>query len=74
MLFPGKLTHREFEVLKLLACGLSNKEIAQRLSMAHHTANQHLKNIYRKLAVSNRVEAVAVYFQSNTATKNTTSE
>jgi len=53
------LSPREVEVLKLLAAGLSNKEIAERLVIAVGTVKKHLKNIYGKLGVHSRTMAVA---------------
>jgi LuxR family maltose regulon positive regulatory protein len=53
------LTGRELEVLHLLAEGLSNKEIGDRLVVAPSTVKQHLKNIYSKLDVHSRTQAVA---------------
>jgi LuxR family maltose regulon positive regulatory protein len=53
------LTERELEVLKLLAEGLTNKQIASRLVVAPSTVKQHLKNIYGKLDVHSRTQAVA---------------
>jgi LuxR family maltose regulon positive regulatory protein len=53
------LTERELEVLHLLAEGLSNKEISNRLVVAPSTIKQHLKNIYGKLDVHSRTQAVA---------------
>jgi LuxR family maltose regulon positive regulatory protein len=53
------LTWREQEVLELLAQRLSGKEIAQRLVISEATAKRHCANIYQKLAVSGRREAVA---------------
>ena len=53
------LTERELEVLRLLAAGLSNQEIAQTLFIATGTVKKHLKNIYGKLDAHTRTEAVA---------------
>lgn len=64
------LTARECEVLTYIAQGLSNKAIAETLCIAYDTANQHVKNIYRKLAVSNRVEATILYLQIKSAVEN----
>ncbi|SRR6266487_1260927 len=52
------LTPREQEVLQLLARGLRNKEIAARLHVSERTVNFHLANIYQKLNVSGRTEAL----------------
>lgn len=57
------LTPREHDVLRLLARGNHNKEIAQTLGIAEHTVENHLKHIYRKLAVQNRVEAALTYWK-----------
>jgi DNA-binding NarL/FixJ family response regulator len=51
------LTEREREVLRLVADGLSNKEIAQALYITVRTADFHVSNILRKLGVISRVEA-----------------
>ena len=53
------LTAREQEVLQLLARGLRNKEIAARLHVSERTVNFHLANIYQKLNVSSRTEALS---------------
>lgn len=53
------LTARELEVLRLLARGLRNKEIASRLYVSERTVNFHLANIYQKLNVSGRTEALS---------------
>ena len=53
-----KLTPREREVLGLLTMGHPNKEIARQLELREITIKVHLKNIYRKLDVSNRTQAV----------------
>lgn len=57
------LTDRENEVLNLLAAGLLYKEIADRLQIVHGTVRQHIYNIYKKLHVQNRTEAVNKYFE-----------
>ena len=51
------LTPRELDVLKLVAKGLSNPNIAQQLSLSEHTAHRHLANILRKLNLSSRAAA-----------------
>jgi DNA-binding NarL/FixJ family response regulator len=57
------LSDRENEVLQLLADGLLYKEIAERLFIGHGTVRQHIHNIYEKLHVHNRTEAVNKYFE-----------
>ena len=52
------LTNREMEVLQLLALRLTNKEIAQELNISTGTVKQHTINVFRKLHVENRREAV----------------
>jgi DNA-binding CsgD family transcriptional regulator/tetratricopeptide (TPR) repeat protein len=55
----GRLTRREREVLALLPAGLSNAEIADRLFISPRTVQTHLSNLYAKLSVSGRPEAIA---------------
>jgi two-component system, NarL family, response regulator LiaR len=52
------LSAREKEVLELLSKGLMYKEIADKLGVTHETVKKHLKNIYQKLHVQNKMEAV----------------
>jgi NarL family two-component system response regulator LiaR len=52
------LTPRELEVLQLLAQGLSNRAIAESLSISDRTVHAHLSNIFAKMGVSSRLEAV----------------
>ncbi len=52
------LSRRETDVVRLLAAGRSNQEIARTLVIAESTVKMHLKHLYGKLAVRNRVEAV----------------
>lgn len=54
------LTERELDVLKLVTLGLTDKEIAQKLTVTTHTIKAHVSSIYEKLSVSNRLQA-AVY-------------
>jgi two-component system NarL family response regulator len=54
------LTSREIEVMRLVAAGRRDKEIALALSISTHTARVHMKNIFTKLGVSDRTEAMSV--------------
>ena len=56
----GGLSPREVEVLKLIAAGKSNKEIAEMLFVSEGTVKTHVLNIHQKLDVSDRTEAVVV--------------
>src|SRR5438046_4656521 len=65
---PGKsptetLSPRELEILDLLSKGYMNKEIADILSIAFQTVHTHVRNIYTKLHVRSRTEAVAKYLR-----------
>jgi pimeloyl-ACP methyl ester carboxylesterase len=53
------LTRREVEILRLVAAGLSNREIASSLVLSEHTVHRHVANILRKLAQSSRAAAAA---------------
>ena len=56
----GDLTRREAEVLALVAQGLSNRQIAERLVVSEHTVHRHVANIFVRLGVSSRAAAVAI--------------
>lgn len=58
-----RLSERETEVLELLAKGMSDKEIASTLVISLHTVKVHLRNIYLKLRVHSRTQAVIKYLQ-----------
>jgi DNA-binding NarL/FixJ family response regulator len=59
------LSKRENEVIQLLGAGFSYKEIANKLYVSYETVKQHLKNIYLKLNVQNKVEALNKIGQTN---------
>jgi len=59
-----ELTPREREVLELLSAGLPNKSIAKRLSISEHTVKFHLGQVFAKLEVSSRSEAVGLAVRS----------
>lgn len=54
---PGGLSDRQVEVLKLVAAGLSNKQIAARLHISPRTAEHHVQDVYTKLGISSRAPA-----------------
>jgi predicted ATPase/DNA-binding CsgD family transcriptional regulator len=55
--YPAGLSAREVEVLRLVADGLSNPEVAERLALSPRTVGQHLRSIYNKLGVGSRAAA-----------------
>ena len=59
------LTKRESEVLKQLALGLSNKEIAQALDISYETVKEHVQHILRKIGVSDRTQAAVWAVRKN---------
>jgi DNA-binding NarL/FixJ family response regulator len=64
---PSGLTAREAEVLRLVAAGRSNREIATSLVISEHTVARHLQNMYVKLGVSSRSGATAFAFEHGLA-------
>jgi LuxR family maltose regulon positive regulatory protein len=56
---PEPISAREQEVLELVAAGLTNKEIGERLVISSETVKKHISNICNKLGVGNRTEAAA---------------
>jgi len=52
--YPAGLTAREMEVLRLVAQGMTNPQIAERLILSLHTVNAHVRSIYTKLEVNSR--------------------
>jgi DNA-binding NarL/FixJ family response regulator len=63
----GGLTPRELEVLRLLAAGRSNRDIASELVISEHTVARHVQNIFAKLAVTSRTAASAFAFSHHLA-------
>ena len=59
------LTKREFEVLKLLAVGMYNKEIAEKLNISEQTVKNHVSNIFKKLEVTDRTQAAVFTIRNN---------
>ena len=67
--YPDGLTQREADVLKHLARGLSNKEIASRLSIALKTTDNHIQNLYEKIGKSSRTAAAMYALEQGIFTK-----
>ena len=59
----GPLTLREIEVLKLVASGITNRQIAMKLKISQKTVARHLSNIFNKLDISSRAAATAYAYQ-----------
>ena len=55
--FPDQLTSREVGVLKLVAAGLTNREIAGRLGVSSRTVDAHLRSVFAKIGVGSRSAA-----------------
>lgn len=56
-----RLTHREWEILGWVSCGLTNREIARLLALSEHTIKNHVRNVLHKLGAKNRTAASAYF-------------
>ena len=61
------LSHKERQILESLAKGLSNKELSREFAISPNTVKFHLSNLYEKLAVKNRAQAIAFFYSSRAA-------
>ncbi|MGE5631264.1 MAG: response regulator [Caulobacteraceae bacterium] len=61
----NELTQREYEVIALIADGLNNKDIADRLFISEKTVKNHVSNIFRKINVSDRTQAAIYAYKNN---------
>lgn len=60
-----KLSRREHDVLTLIACGNTDKQVALKLAISKRTVDSHISTIIQKLNAKNRVNAVVVYMKLN---------
>lgn len=67
--YPAGLSEREVEIMRLLAVGRTNRQIADELFISLNTVSHHLRNIFAKTRASNRTEAAAFAFQTGLATR-----
>jgi DNA-binding NarL/FixJ family response regulator len=61
----NSLTKREYEVLILIAEGLNNRDIAEKLFISEKTVKNHVSNIFKKLEVNDRIQAAIFAFRNN---------
>jgi DNA-binding NarL/FixJ family response regulator len=66
---PGGMTDREIEVLRLVATGCTNRDVASMLFISERTVHRHLSNIFIKLGVSTRTAATAYAFEHGIASR-----
>ena len=59
----SELTDRECEVLRLVAGGMTNREVASTLHISPHTVGRHLQNVFTKLGVTSRAAATAYAYE-----------
>jgi DNA-binding CsgD family transcriptional regulator len=64
---PDGLSPRELEVLRLVAAGESNAQIARRLGLSTHTVERHVANLYRKIGARGRADATAYALRNGLA-------
>lgn len=64
LVLPVVLTQRQIEVLRCVAAGLTNRQVAAKLGLSVYTVETHLRLIYRKLKVSTRGAAIRYAFES----------
>jgi ATP/maltotriose-dependent transcriptional regulator MalT len=57
------LTRREKEILNLIEMGMSNREMAEKLVIAEGTLKRHVANLYQKLGVHNRAQAIKQFYR-----------
>ena len=62
------LSRKERQILESLATGMSNKELSRELGISPNTVKFHLSNLYEKLSVKNRAQAIAFFYSSRAAT------
>ena len=65
--YPDGLTAREVEVLRLMAQGLTNEQVAKQLVISPRTVNSHLTSIFSKIGVSSRGSATRYAIEHNLA-------
>jgi DNA-binding CsgD family transcriptional regulator len=66
------LTNRENQILRLIADGLTNREISSSLSISESTVENHIHHIYEKMGISNRAQPIAHFFRLKTSSQNDT--
>jgi DNA-binding CsgD family transcriptional regulator len=57
---PALLSDVEIEIAGLVACGLTNRQVGERVFLSRHTVDSHLRHIFRKLGINSRVELAAI--------------